>query len=108
MSEKLNNESDKAASSAVETIVMRAEWISVDDELPEIGTPVLCYDNSICRYPFDCPFDVAIFKGQYSHSVYDEDVGKVVEAYKWPLFENIESKFTRNYTHWTPLPKPPK
>ena len=83
-------------------------WINVDDKLPELGSPVLVYYEGIYRYPIDCKFDVAIFKGQYSHSVYDKDIGEVKEAYKWPLFETVDTNTTRNYTHWMPLPEPPK
>lgn len=82
-------------------------WIDVDDRLPELGQPVLVYSPSQYLYPIECYHNVAIFKGQYEHNVYDEKIGKIRSAYKWPLFEMLETNFTRIISHWMPLPPKP-
>jgi hypothetical protein len=88
----------------------KMKWISVEDRLPEIGTPVLCYDEHIYRHPIECNFDVCIYYGEYTHLAYDEKERKSVlqEGYRWPLFDRVDNRITRNYSHWMPLPEPPK
>lgn len=88
---------------------MKSEWISVDDRLPDINQAVLTYDDCLYRYPFECFVDVCVFRGEYSHNVWNDKEMKMMlsEADRWVLFQNIETGNTRNYTHWMPLPEPP-
>lgn len=59
------------------------EWISVEERLPDIGIRCLCWTGSC--------FQIAKYKG--------ED--------KWFTdYHTIEGK--RLFTHWMPLPEPPK
>ena len=60
----------------------RMEWISVKDELPAIGEPVLVFDDAS-----DMMF------GFMSSDGYWLETG---------------SELPCNVTHWMPLPKPPK
>lgn len=85
------------------------DWIKVEDKLPELNQPVLCYSPHLNRYPVQCPYDVCIFKGEYTHSAWDADERKHVlqEAYKWPLFERVDTNNTRTYEYWCPI-EPPK
>ena len=58
------------------------EWISVEDDLPEINKQVLTYSNNSCRMPIKVNY---IFtENQWAYGAYD------------------------NITHWMPLPEPPK
>jgi hypothetical protein len=67
---------------------MKAEWISVDDRLPEITTPVLVYCKVYGRF-------IATY----------EDIGA---GAKWGNWKDSNGNLgILPPTHWMPLPEPP-
>ena len=63
------------------------EWISVDDELPEVGEYVVCIAK---RNPFSrfMPMVARIEKNGWVNPITEQYISEV--------------------THWTPMPEPPK
>ena len=62
------------------------EWISVKDEKPKEGQPVLCCYDFADNTPFVC--------------IYDNDEGMFVEVV------HAGWAFAKTPTHWMPLPPP--
>ena len=60
-------------------------WISVEERLPEPGTPCLGYTGSGC--------EVALYEGDDKW---------------WTTYHNYSITSKRLFTHWMPLPEPPK
>jgi hypothetical protein len=63
------------------------EWISVNDRLPEKNMRCMIYG----RYTKDCPMDV--MEGMY---------------FKKQMRFMSNMIYSKNVTHWMPLPEPPK
>ena len=61
----------------------KSEWISVDDELPEITESVLITNNEITGH--------AYYMGEH-----------------WKIVASNTPVNKRDVTHWMPLPEPPK
>lgn len=86
-------------------------WISVKDRLPETNNKVLCLDVNKCQ-----------FTGSYTNGGEieywdDEDDSGEETLYLKPGWYECEEQirsdydeywFSRNVTHWMPLPEPPK
>jgi len=64
------------------------DWIAVSDKLPEIGVDVLCIWNE--------GSEMMVVDYLERRSVSDANCVQFVKNY------------THNYSHWQPLPKPPK
>ena len=64
-----------------------AEWISVNDRLPENSDSVLVFGKYICGGSIDMAWCNSVTKTFYSEE---------------------ESHLLDNVTHWMPLPEPPK
>ena len=73
--------------------MIQGEWICVTEKLPDIGEPVLLYDNGVVQ-----------------HSVFwldAEDSAAVTLGYFWDG-EGMEDGFPiQNSQYWMPLPDPP-
>ena len=79
--------SEKIADLLIENGVTVQEWISVDDELPEVGGYVVCIAK---RNPFSrfMPMVARIEKNGWANPITDQYISEV--------------------THWMPLPQTPK
>ena len=79
--------SEKIADLLIENGVTVQEWISVDDELPEVGGYVVCIAK---RNPFSrfMPMVARIEKNGWVNPITEQYISEV--------------------THWMPMPQPPK
>ena len=69
------------------------EWISVEDRLPEIDTPVCLYnDNRFMNYHFDMCW---------------HGVGYLSELNYWSVIGDSRGQCLDSVTHWKPI-KPPQ
>ena len=79
--------SEKIADLLIENGVTVQEWISVDDELPEVGGYVVCIAK---RNPFS------------------RFMPMVARIEKNGLVNPITEQYISEVTHWMPMPQPPK
>ena len=82
-----SNTSEEIAENLISNGVTVQEWISVDDELPEVGGYVVCIAK---RNPF---------------SIFMPMVARI-EKNGW--VNPITEQYISEVTHWMPIPKPPK
>lgn len=77
----------KGYNAAVKTINEKYGWVSVEERLPELNTPVIGWykDNPFSKY---CP-EIVSWNGKGWLFVYAE-------------------RYVTTVTHWMPLPEPPK
>ena len=82
-----SNTSEEIADHLTNNGVTVQEWISVDDELPEVGRYVVCIAK---RNPFSrfMPMVARIEKNGWVNPITEQCISEV--------------------THWMPLPEPPK
>ena len=82
-----SNTSEEIAENLLENGVTVQEWISVEDELPEVGGYVVCIAK---RNPFSrfMPMVARIEKNGWVNPITEQYISEV--------------------THWMPLPQPPK
>ena len=85
-------------------VAPRAEWISVEERLPEDGELVLCIlygDVNGCR----------VYEGAYELAMHFnacEDDGEFFEE-EWEMWDCKRGEVSNiKVTHWMPLPEPPK
>ena len=82
-----SNTSEEIAGTLLENGVTVQEWISVEDELPEVGGYVVCIAK---RNPFSrfMPMVARIEKNGWVNPITEQYISEV--------------------THWMPMPQPPK
>ena len=82
-----SNTSEEIAENLIANGVTVQEWISVDDELPEVGGYVACIAK---RNPFSrfMPMVARIEKNGWVNPITEQYISEV--------------------THWMPIPQPPK
>ena len=82
-----SNTSEEIADNLLDSGVTVQEWVSVDDELPDVGGYVVCIAK---RNPFSrfMPMVARIEKNGWVNPMTEQYISEV--------------------THWMPLPQPPK
>ncbi len=71
------------------------EWIRVENEMPEEGQTVMCYNGMVCT-------------GFYQSEYYPQERSK--KGWNLDISEEESTTFSPeryNITHWMPLPEPP-
>lgn len=99
--------------------VIMSDWISVDDELPKSGVPVIVYVQNVYGDK------TRILRAQYAainslhanmdhaddFAAYDEETDEYWCPEGWyetNEFEGCHYAIEGDVTHWMPLPEPPK
>lgn len=80
-----------------------SEWISVEDELPEVGQPVIVHGDPYKNKP--PTFTLAVVDHSSDWHECDSSFGWIdydLDGFTGKGFNDIEG-----VTHWMPLPEPP-
>lgn len=101
-SNKQTNDSQKKVESRLKVELAKHQWASVDERLPKYGVPVLVVSCSLGIKPTPIITAVLACEDDAWHWEEWQGVGALNDH------TNYEWDDDYQYTHWQPLPDPPK